>query len=78
MTGAPIDDILLNINPTGQLVLGAVLALIIYGVALDRDRGLHRSFRSPSRRFGLLPSDGQGHMANHGYLAKPRAATRSA
>ena len=35
MTGAPIDDILLNINPTGQLVLGGVLALIIYGVALD-------------------------------------------
>lgn len=35
MAGAPIDDILLNINPTGQLVLGGVLALIIYGVALD-------------------------------------------
>ena len=35
MSGAPIDDILLNINPTGQLVLGGVLALIIYGVALD-------------------------------------------
>ena len=35
MTVAPIDDILLNINPTGQLVLGGVLALIIYGVALD-------------------------------------------
>lgn len=35
MTGAPIDDILLNINPTGQLILGGVLALIIYGVALD-------------------------------------------
>ncbi len=35
MAGALIDDILLNINPTGQLVLGGVLALIIYGVALD-------------------------------------------
>ncbi len=35
MSGAPIDGILLNINPTGQLVLGGVLALIIYGVALD-------------------------------------------
>ena len=35
MTNAPIDDILLNINPTGQLVLGGVLALIMYGVALD-------------------------------------------
>lgn len=34
MAGA-IDDILLNINPTGQLALGAVLALIMYGVALD-------------------------------------------
>lgn len=35
MGGAQIDGILLNINPTGQLVLGGVLALIIYGVALD-------------------------------------------
>lgn len=35
MGGAPIDDILLNINPTGQMILGGVLALIIYGVALD-------------------------------------------
>jgi BASS family bile acid:Na+ symporter len=35
MAGGPVDDILLNINPTGHLVLGGVLALIIYGVALD-------------------------------------------
>lgn len=35
MAGGAVDDILLNINPTGQLVLGGVLALIIYGVALD-------------------------------------------
>ena len=48
MTGAPIDDILLNINPTGQLVLGAVLALIIYGVALDlRIEDFIEVFRRP-------------------------------
>lgn len=35
MTGAAIDDILLNIDPAGQMVLGAVLALIMFGVALD-------------------------------------------
>lgn len=35
MAGGAVDDILLNINPTGQLVLGGALALIIYGVALD-------------------------------------------
>lgn len=48
MAGAPIDDILLNINPTGQLVLGGVLALIIYGVALDlRVRDFVEVFRKP-------------------------------
>lgn len=35
MPGAGIDEILLNINSTGQLALGLVLALIMYGVALD-------------------------------------------
>ena len=35
MAGAAIDDILLNISPGGQMVLGIVLALIMYGVALD-------------------------------------------
>lgn len=33
--GQGIDDILLNISPTGQSALGLVLALIMYGVALD-------------------------------------------
>ena len=35
MPGAGIDEILLNISSTGQLALGLVLALIMYGVALD-------------------------------------------
>ncbi len=35
MAGAAIDDILLNISPGGQMALGIVLALIMYGVALD-------------------------------------------
>lgn len=35
MAGGAIDDILLNINPAGQSALGVVLALIMYGVALD-------------------------------------------
>ncbi len=35
MPGAGIDQILLNISPGGQLALGVVLALIMYGVALD-------------------------------------------
>lgn len=35
MDGAGVDGILLNINPAGQLVLGLVLALIMFGVALD-------------------------------------------
>jgi BASS family bile acid:Na+ symporter len=35
MPGAGIDEILLNISPNGQLALGIVLALIMYGVALD-------------------------------------------
>lgn len=35
MPGAGIDDILLNISPGGQLALSIVLALIMYGVALD-------------------------------------------
>lgn len=35
MPGAGIDEILLNISSSGQLALGLVLALIMYGVALD-------------------------------------------
>lgn len=35
MADASLDAVLIQINPTGQLILGLVLALIMFGVALD-------------------------------------------
>ncbi len=35
MTNSPIDAVLIQIDSTGQLVLGLVLALIMFGVALE-------------------------------------------
>jgi len=35
MSGSSIDDVLVHIDSTGQLVLGIILALIMFGVALE-------------------------------------------
>lgn len=39
MTGTAIDDVLIGIDATGQLVLGIILGLIMFGVALDLRAG---------------------------------------
>jgi len=40
MDATAIDQILLNFNPQGMFVINAAIELMMFGVALDRNRSL--------------------------------------